>query len=220
MPAVMKVKLEDHGPGARKLLIAVEEIIAERGIEGASIREILRVAKQGNNSAIYRHFGSKELLIRAIYDIRQSEVDDCRTLRMQALPRLPEDIRSLLELFLLPVLDAFKGRQRWVYSQFILHLILNDPFGDLFDRTREGPSARLVHTTLRLRCAAMSDHVFTTRLSVAVANFLMGVSYGDRVANLTGEPYPGSEQYLTDLITAACTLLTLPPFLGEQAPVA
>lgn len=213
MRADMKGKWEDYGPGARKLMLAVEEIIAERGIEGASIREILRVAKQGNNSAIYRHFGSKELLIRAIYDIRQTEVDDCRMLRMQGLPGLPDDIRGLLELFLLPVLDAFEGRQRWIYSQFILHLILNDPFDEAFDSAREGPAVALVHQALRRCCAAMSDQVFTMRLSVAVTNFLMGVSYGDRVANLTGGSYPRSDQYLEDLITAGCALLMLPPFV-------
>ncbi len=219
MPSGMKAKLEDYGPGAQKLLLAAEEIIAERGIEGASIREILRVAKQGNNSAIYRHFGSKDLLIRAIYDVRQAEVEDCRMLRMQRLPHLPGDIRGLLELFLLPVLDAFKGRQRWIYSQFILHLILNDPFDDAFDSVREGPAVRAVHQALRARCAAMSDQVFTMRLSVAVTNFLMGVSYGDRVANLTGGRYPRSDQYLEDLISTGCALLMLPPFAdGQDAP--
>lgn len=218
MPAPMKVKLEDYGPGARKLLLAVEEIIAERGIEGASIREILRVAKHGNNSAIYRYFGSKELLIRAIYDVRQAEVDDCRMMRMQGLAPLPDDIRGLLELFLLPVLDAFQGRQRWIYSQFILHLILNDPFDEAFDNAREGPAVRLVHQALRSRCAAMSDQVFTVRLSVAVTNFLMGISYGDRAANLTGGAYPQSGQYVDDLITAGCALLTLPAFTAGDCP--
>ena len=220
MSCAMIVKLEDRAPGAQKLLLAVEMIIAERGIEGASIRQILRVAKQGNNSAIYHHFGSKRLLIRAIYDIRQTEVDDCRALRMQRLPHFPDDVRGLMELFLLPVLDAFQGRQRWIYSQFILHLILNDPFDEAFDRAHEGPAIRLVHEALRARCSDLSDQVFTMRLSVAVTNFLMGVSYGDRVASLTGEHYPRSDQYLGDLITAGCTLLTQPSFpVGAETAV-
>ncbi len=218
MPFAMKARFADYGPGAQKLLLAVEEIIAERGIEGASIREILRVAKQGNNSAIYRHFGSKDRLIRAVYDVRQAQVDDCRMVRMQRLPNLPDDIRGLLELFLLPVLDAFEGRQRWVYSQFILHLILNDPFDDAFDTRHEEPAVRQVHQALRKRCADMSDQVFTMRLSVAVTNFLMGVSYGDRVANLTGGHYPQSDQYLDDLITMGCGLLMMPPFTDRDEP--
>lgn len=219
MRFAMKARFADHGPVAQKLLLAVEEIIAERGIEGASIREILRVAKQGNNSAIYRHFGSKDRLIRAIYDIRQAEVDDCRMIRMQRLPKLPDDIRGLLELFLLPVLDAFAGRQRWIYSQFILHLILNDPFDEAFDTRHEEPAVRLVHQALRTRCADMSDQVFTMRLSVAVTNFLMGVSYGDRVANLTGGRYPQSHQYLEDLIVTGCALLMQPPFDDGEGTV-
>ncbi len=206
----MKSTFADYAPGAQKLILAAEEIIAHRGMGGASVREILRVAKHANNSAIYHHFGSKDQLIRTVYHIRQSEVDACRLQRIAALDKMPSDMAGLTALFLLPVVDAFQGTRRAIYCQFILHLILHNPFDEAFGTINDVEGAMQVRAALRDACPAMSEGTFTMRLSITAAGFLQGLSYGDRVAVLTGNAYPQSDRYIDDLLAIAITTLSLP----------
>lgn len=49
-----------------ELLAAAERLFAERGIEGASLREITREANQRNTTALQYHFGDRDGLVRAL----------------------------------------------------------------------------------------------------------------------------------------------------------
>ena len=49
-----------------KILDAAEDLFADRGIDGVSIRSIISLAGV-NLGAIHYHFGSKESLIKAVF---------------------------------------------------------------------------------------------------------------------------------------------------------
>lgn len=49
-----------------RLLVAAEALIAERGLEGVSLREIHGAAEVGNASAVQYHFGDRAGLLRAL----------------------------------------------------------------------------------------------------------------------------------------------------------
>ena len=51
----------------RRLMDVAAQIIAERGVDALSLREVASVAGQRNHSAVQYHFGSKEGLIDATY---------------------------------------------------------------------------------------------------------------------------------------------------------
>ncbi|WP_305093297.1 TetR/AcrR family transcriptional regulator [Prescottella sp. R16] len=53
-----------------KILLAAEQLFAERGVEHVSMRQIGERAGQRNNSAVQYHFGNKSGLIQALYDLR------------------------------------------------------------------------------------------------------------------------------------------------------
>ncbi|NYG59878.1 AcrR family transcriptional regulator [Nocardioides daedukensis] len=57
------------GPDARtRILNAAARLIAERGLEGVSLREITREAGQKNTTALQYHFGDREGMLRVLVD--------------------------------------------------------------------------------------------------------------------------------------------------------
>lgn len=90
-----------------KLILTAESMFAEQGIEAVSLRSISAEAVQGNNSAVQYHFDTKLGLIEAIMDYRISRIDDRRSSLLMAAEtrgRL-QDVRCLLEVFLLPLCE-------------------------------------------------------------------------------------------------------------------
>ena len=60
------------------LMRAAEKLIAERGIENVSIREIVNAAGQKNESALQYHFKNFTGLIKAIHSVRSNETQEKR----------------------------------------------------------------------------------------------------------------------------------------------
>jgi AcrR family transcriptional regulator len=69
------------------LLDAAEQIMAQRGIEGAEFNEIHRVAGQRNRSAVAYHFGDREGLVRAVGVRRREPVNAGRNKMLDRLER-------------------------------------------------------------------------------------------------------------------------------------
>lgn len=108
--------------GARIRLIEVgERLMAERGVNGVSLREIGAVAEQRNTGAVRYHFGSKTGLIDAIFEHRMTPINAQRMAMLDEFDRAGRghDIRALTEAMLYP-LDAIlasPGRPSW-YLRF------------------------------------------------------------------------------------------------------
>jgi AcrR family transcriptional regulator len=58
-----------------RLLVAAEALIAERGLEGVSLREINSMAEVANASAVQYHFGDRAGLLRALVDRHHPAVE-------------------------------------------------------------------------------------------------------------------------------------------------
>jgi AcrR family transcriptional regulator len=86
-----------------RIVLAAEQLFAERGYEGVSLREIGAAAGSSNNSAVQYHFGTKEQLVAAIFENRLSYIDDRRSILIAQLE--PLDVRSWVECYILPLLE-------------------------------------------------------------------------------------------------------------------
>ncbi len=58
-----------------RLLDSAEALIAERGLEGVSLREITAAAAAGNASAVQYHFGGRAGLVRAVVERHHPAVE-------------------------------------------------------------------------------------------------------------------------------------------------
>ncbi len=102
----------EGGRGAEtreRLLDAAEQIFAERGFEGASIRAVTQAAGASVSAANY-HFGSKEALLRATLLRCVGPLNERRLARLDALEAeaggRPLELETIVEAFLRPVFDV------------------------------------------------------------------------------------------------------------------
>lgn len=91
---------------------AAEKLIAEKGLEQVSIREILREAGQKNSSALQYHFDNLKGLIEAIHAERSEET---RAKRSELMDRLlattaEPGLRQLCELMVRPAFELARTR--------------------------------------------------------------------------------------------------------------
>jgi len=90
------------------LLDAAEQIFAERGFEGASIRAVTQAAGASVSAANY-HFGSKEALLRETLLRRVGPLNERRIARLDALEEnaggRPVELETIIEAFLRPVFE-------------------------------------------------------------------------------------------------------------------
>lgn len=98
-------------PGASELalILAAERLFAERGIAVVSLREINQAANQKNIAAAHYHFGSREGLVKAVLMHRWPRLDRRRGELLERSGR-PQDLRFLLEAFILPLAEELAPR--------------------------------------------------------------------------------------------------------------
>ena len=86
------------------LISAAEQLFADRGIDGVSLREINREARQRNTTSLQYHFGDRQGLLRAIMDKHNREVNARRNALLdQYEANGVDDIRALASAFVLPL---------------------------------------------------------------------------------------------------------------------
>lgn len=86
------------------ILDAAEELFAQQGFDATSIRAVTRHAGM-NPAAVHYHFGSKEVLLRALLERRIAPLNEERLLLLEHVLRDDEpDLERLLDAYLRPVL--------------------------------------------------------------------------------------------------------------------
>jgi AcrR family transcriptional regulator len=100
-----------------RLIEVAERLWSERGVNGASLREIGAAAGQRNTGAARYHFGSKEGLVNAVFQHRMVPVNERREAMLADLDG--NELRGLAEAFLYPLSEQLgePGRPSW-YLRF------------------------------------------------------------------------------------------------------
>ncbi|MFJ9173984.1 TetR/AcrR family transcriptional regulator [Streptomyces sp. NPDC102360] len=102
-----------------QIVLAAERLFAERGLDGASLRQISAAAGNGNNTAVQYHFGSKQQLVQAIFEYRLRDLNERR--RVLVAERNPLDLRTWVECHVAPVLEQGE-REGSHYLSFVAKL--------------------------------------------------------------------------------------------------
>ena len=115
----------DEGTRER-LLDTAERLFAERGFDGASVREITAAAGC-NVAAVNYHFGSKENLYREVFRRRLAALRDHRLARVRAVlgqadrPTVEAVLEAFTDAFLEPLVGEGPGRllmELWAHEMF------------------------------------------------------------------------------------------------------
>jgi AcrR family transcriptional regulator len=161
--------------GKVRMILVAEEMFAEGGINGVSMRQIAARAGQGNHFAVQYHFGSREGLVEAIFDYRMDQMEPIRARMLEAAERQGRvaDARTLLDIVLLPQLELPDGKGHHSYAGFLSQYLMRSRshrFGDFGGTTH----VNLVRTfdLLRTRLSYLPEEVAQRRLVTGSFMFL------------------------------------------------
>lgn len=112
----------------RELLIdAARTLFAERGIEGASMREVGRAADQRNTNAVQYHFGDRESLLFAVLKPHHERVGARRAALLDELDaNLAPSLRGLASALVRPAAAMLEDPAGRDYLRIVAELI-SDP---------------------------------------------------------------------------------------------
>jgi AcrR family transcriptional regulator len=200
----------------QRLLDATRALLAERGEDGITLRDITGAA-DANVAAVSYHFGSLAALIRAAIEQAIEALMESRIERIRALgddPTLEQIAASMAQ----PVIAAMRdtGCAEQAFLQ-IMARVLTDPPPDLEDwiRAKKDRVDAEMLALLRSAVPGVSDDEldFRVQSTRAILNFL--VSGGVRV-DLRGKGADELERMLVSVITG--TLAGGAPPGGRAAP--
>ncbi|GHA79287.1 TetR/AcrR family transcriptional regulator [Streptomyces termitum] len=199
------------GPETReKLIRAAEELFASRGVDGAQLRDITRLAGQANPSAVQYHFGSRAGLLDAVMAGRQERTE--RVLR--ALPReADEDVRTLVTALVTAEaseLRTDRGRRCLRVSAQLSHesgVRTGAPHPTLAGTAYWALIERIA---ARLADGGLPGPLLRERLDLALT--VVGAAFADRARQyLDGvEPLIDEPLFLADLVETTTALLGAP----------
>lgn len=93
------------GSTADRLLDAAERLVAERGVEGVSLRAV-NAAAGTNVAAVHYHFGSKDALLEAVMRRRMDRLATLRLAMLRALGEHPSPpVRAVVEALVAPLAE-------------------------------------------------------------------------------------------------------------------
>jgi len=122
------------------MIDAAERLLAERGIDAVSLREVQAAAGQRNKSAAQYHFGSRAGLIDAIIATRMAPIDLARRRRLDDLdddrvtPTTHDYVRALVD----PLADATVRRSRSWYARFLARSYTDPVWAGAVDESGHG----------------------------------------------------------------------------------
>lgn len=208
---IVVAEAEAEGLGVKEKMILVGEVLfAEQGINGASMREIASKAGQRNNYAVQYHFGSREGLVRAIFEYRMEQMESDRSamLKKAAESDLLMDARTLLDIIMIPQLALEDSDGNHSYASFLSQYLLRGQSTQFGDFGSESPY-HLARTLdlLRQRLGYLPNSVAQRRLVNGCLMFLnILVNHrGPGAAGGSREPFDlALEDTMEMIVTSIC----------------
>ena len=206
-------KAEAAGRSARdSLLDAAEQLFGERGIDGASLREIAAAAGQRNTGAVHYHFGDKQALADALIADRLDKIEDLRQALIAEVKDLAGcDISALLRIMWQPMLDLCEGRGGNWLIQFHLsyhihnvgrsHPILSDP--------SQYPASNKLVSCLQKRASHLPLEQFRYRMGLVFVMFWVAVARHDQGVGKVDKGW-SSQFSLEETVKVAVAALNAP----------
>ncbi|MEU8891827.1 TetR family transcriptional regulator [Streptomyces sp. NPDC048442] len=199
------------GPETRdKLIRAAEEVFAAQGVDGAQLRDVVRLAGQSNPSAVQYHFGSRAGLLDAVMAGRQERTEQVLAPLLTACGVSVRELITALVAAEATELATDRGRRCLRVSAQLSH--------------ESGVRSRTPHPTLagtsywqlieRVEAAlvrgGLPEPLLLERIDLALT--LVGAAMADRARQyLAGvAPLTGQNVFLADLVETTTALLGAP----------
>lgn len=161
----MGESVQTPGGARERLILAAEQLIAERG-QAVPLRDIAAAAGQRNNSAIQYHFGSRDGLIEAVVELRLA------TLEVRRLELLAEQagsgvsgVHELVEALVIPMFELSDRYGINHYARFLEQIHTHPAVTDAANLASEGrTSVRVIMRELERELTELPKRLRVRRL--------------------------------------------------------
>jgi AcrR family transcriptional regulator len=208
-----------------QLILAGERLFAELGLDNVSLRQINVEAGQKNSSASHYHFGSKDALIRAIYEYRMESLDRRRQTMLERLPPATgtRPVVTLIECLVHPLVEEIEstegGRQ---YIQFMAQM-MSHPMLNLVTMWRDqfGASVGHVYYELRRTLPDIPDEVFGPRFGLMWVLVINALADRERLSETSAAVISHALPvlFVSNLVDTATGLISAPVSTTTQTEV-
>ncbi|SHK52754.1 transcriptional regulator, TetR family [Shimia gijangensis] len=223
MTAKKKPKSERANETRELLLRAAERLYAQRGIDGASLREINREADQKNSSAIHYYFGSRDAVIDGIFQMRASYINARRREALDKINASSEAIvlRDLILGVLMPQVELLgEERGSYFYNRFLAQAALSgqEDVRQLWRSHFSGVLSEFAMLTARCLPDLPAD-VLRQRLAIHTDFTIYGLAGLERVVEARKDEASGLsiEKDVDPLVDMLCGALSAPATVGEAS---
>ena len=205
----------ETGEAKARILAAAERLFAEHGYSGVSLRSIMAEAEV-NTASIHYYFRHKEGLLRAIFEMRVTPMNEERQEQLAALERasaegVPE-VGAVLRAFIEPAIRRTRAKGGQAFNR-ISALCSVDPdpavrqvVFDSYDTV-----SRRFTALLRKACPHLDDEEFYWRQHCIYGSMMYMRTDNGRVAYLLGDRGAGhSEVALQQLLVFLTAGMTAP----------
>ena len=199
--------------GALKLMQTAERLFGEHGVDGVSLRQIVSSAGYANSYAVQHHFGTKEGLLQAVYDMRLPTLDKGRGQRLQQAKNNTDGagIDDLILAFFAPLIEDFNPQIQKTYQQFNTRLLQSEQIPHPYFSSNVPQSAALeIMQLLKQLLPPLPDAVFDARLRLASELFLSAMAERRRMQLIADDPYPSEAAYWGEVLTTVRALFCIP----------
>lgn len=197
------------------MLTAAERLIAERGVEAVSLREVGQTAGQRNNSAAQYHFGDKAGLVAAVIDRRSPGVEARRLAMFAEFADRQPTVRQLLEAFVCPLADTLLAQtpdEPSYYLRFLHQVVLARAAGAQRLETHQ-PGVSQLNAALLAITPPVTPARFARRMTWLAQTTLQVLAEQERRGARTRSELSEADlaEVTADLLTALEALITAPP---------
>jgi len=181
-----------------RLLDVAEELFAERGFFGVSVRDITDRAEVRNASINY-HFESKEKLFMAVIDRRIEPLSQARLARLRDLSfcadRPEASARQIAEAFAGPMFDFAQSADRgWKhYCVLIAHLGVQKIWTDNIISAKYDEHAQFFLETLRKTFPFADEYTIQCSFQFLLSATLYAVCDNKRIDTLSNGTFHSSD---------------------------
>ncbi|MEP1028858.1 MAG: TetR/AcrR family transcriptional regulator [Alphaproteobacteria bacterium] len=206
----------DPADTRENLILAAERLFAEKAIHNVSLREINRAAGQKNVAALHYHFGTREMLLEAIFEHRMDGINRRRVAMLDAMEATGPitQVRPVVTAMVAPLAEQLDPTVRGQHYVRFLAQVISDPGIDLGGLVRDKFDHGMARTRDLLR-GLLSDlpaPLVEQRIRQAVAHFVHALAdkarrdAGGRTTGRSG----GTQLFIANLIDSIAGALTAP----------
>ena len=115
-------------PARKSLILAAERLVARYGVSGFTTRMLNAEAGARNASALHYHFGSREDLVRAVWEYRMATINPRRLELLRGVT--PPDVERIVEALILPLAEQLEPRPEGnSYLRFVERVVREAAYG-------------------------------------------------------------------------------------------